>query len=248
MSEIPIGPFDVKNIDEVVAVAKIKARVQNITDYDAQLEYFINMGCRNMGTKETTVKKSKPIDVIEGRAKLPCAFNSLIGVKPIYDTAIAIDESAEYCTDPLQESWYAEKNFLETCGLGSTDPVQHRGNTYEIVGGHIIFSSPFPANLTKCLVAYNGMNTDEDGLMIIVADYEQPLSAYAAWQLLMIYPEIYPQEFQPFYGTRLKALEKEYKEWRASVQSQSQRRHFENNKAYLRNINRALFVNNARYQ
>jgi len=244
MSEVAIGPYDVKNIEEVIAAAKLKVgRIKNITDYDAELEYHINDAARWMCTLETTLKCSKPIDVLEGRAKLPCGMHDLLAVKPLYDQSITPNPDTNYflnCRD--SEMWYTEKNFIELCGSTATDPIQARGNSYEIVGGFIHFNYPYPTNLTKVLVAYKAMATDDNGFMIIHADYEKPLSAYAAWKLLSTYPEIYPKEYLNVYYVTLKNLETEYKQYRAAIQSASQHRHFENNKVTIRNLFNGLFT------
>lgn len=237
-----VGPYSLIPIESILAAAKWKARVKDVSDYDSELEYFINEGARWMNTNETFPKKSCVIDIEEGRAKLPCGFHSLIGLRPIFDPAITPDPVENLCIDPCRNDlWYGDTDFLTNCGVTCDANLLSSSGRYEIVSGQIVLTYPFPTNLIQLEIAFTGFAQADNGLMELPADYELPLSSYAAWQVLSIYPELFgPTAFQPAYFSRLNSLKSEYKNFKLSIQMASERRRFDNEKYAIKRVWQSL--------
>ena len=68
------GYEDTISVDQVIASIKMKLGIPNISDYDVELEVFINEGIRHLSTNQLFVKKPCVLELEDGKARLPSGY------------------------------------------------------------------------------------------------------------------------------------------------------------------------------
>jgi len=166
------------SVDQIIASAKIRLRLTDTSAPDMALEHYILEGGRSINAIDSFVLRQKEIDVIDGRAELPCDFYRFLAVR-ITD----LDE-----TDDVDNSWrnydlvlYVNSPFLYSQGcVSSNDNYINFAQTFQIVDGYIHFNSQTPAQ--KIILSYQARNVDENGVPTFPEHYVRGLVAYACYQ------------------------------------------------------------------
>lgn len=214
-------------IDDVIARTRMQLRLSD-TSQDDFLEVLINEGLKHLDTLSLTTKKQKCICVEGGKAKLPCGFVRLLGIKY---------KATRYDGKPIDVTpVYIDKNFLRSCGveedaLGIYDDFY---NSFQINGDFIYFSSA--GQFDEVEIAYLGYHTDDKDRLLVKEMYERALTAYACYNYAMAYIENYNQYAIEKYS----AVWKAQKQW---IRGKDAREDFENTKFQMGKIFNALLVN-----
>lgn len=200
MEQVEYGSVDLISIDEIVARTKVRLGIKDISDYDAEIEMFINEAASKLKAKPTFVKKDCKIEICDGRAKLPKGFKEIHSVLPLYDNPNCITDGRPF---RIHELWcgpliYAENNYITEC---RNELKQHKFNwrvapivgTMQIQGSYLTF--PIPCKYTHVLISYDGYAVDkETGILEMHPDYEKGFSEYARAMMLDTYNFLYNGE------------------------------------------------------
>jgi hypothetical protein len=180
------------NVEQVVTRAKLRLRLMETSEHDSTLMKFIEEGARGLNATSTYKIQCKNIDIECHKSKLPDCYETLICFQingcsgcctPQVNT---VPPTPIVCTCP--EIFYYDKAAMINCG----DNCGWYNNFFYIQDGFMYFPSSMTADTVK--VWYYGFNVDEDGLMLIDEEMERGLSAYAAFQFAVSYPEQYTPE------------------------------------------------------
>lgn len=183
------------SIDSVLARTKIQLRIDSTTEHDDYLEIMISEALRHLDAITLYVKKQCTLDIVDNKATLPKGFQKLLmmrfisaSLEPEIIDGVEVPRSLPRCY-PV---FYVDTKFLSSCGcdnyLGWTDYT----GTAQIVNDTIHFNSSTTMESGQVHVAYMGLNTDENGRILIYEEYERGLSAYACYMFTMAYSEKYP--------------------------------------------------------
>lgn len=210
-------------LSDVRERTKMSLRIQNTTEHDDFLDVLIMEGHRQLCTNFNLVKKVCCLEIEDHKARIPKGFSQLIGLR------FAGSEGVGF------SSWYADKKFITTCECYDLDNVCSSSDTFVINGQYIFFNSGISAE--KCLLAYFGLNYNNEGDLIIYEDYERGLTAYACWKFLMSYHTDYPLNLTIEY-------KKEWVSQKAYLKGFAQVEDFQRNKREIQNIFKSLTVSN----
>lgn len=201
MSDTPqpaYGYFETIPIEQVVARTKVRLQLKEISDFDGEIELFINEALASLGTKYNFIKKNCRIEITDGKARLPRGFKKLLGLRtiPVVPTTTLNTNTANIFNTTLPwagEQLYLETTFLANCQsdpsiLSSGIPIYSLSGSIEIVGGMVNF--PIPCPFEAAVISYMGYATTEDCVMEVKAAYERALSEYAVWKMLSTYEQI----------------------------------------------------------
>ena len=208
---------EIITIDQVIHSTKQALRLMAITDYDSQIETYINEGAGKIDSKSTSIQKPVLLEVCDGnRVKLPKGYKNWLAVRLVPDSTLpSVQAAADFTTLTVNASYdllYLNKDYLNSCGLtGINNPMLPLSNTFQIVQGYIILTFPLPDGVNHVLLGYEGWNVDSNGLMYLAAKMEVGLRAYACAMMLTIYPEIWNKEYMNFYG---QTVERWDRSWR----------------------------------
>lgn len=172
------------HIDEVIARTKLQLGLTHTTEYDDYFTLMINEGLRHLDCLSLLVKKVCKIDIIDNKAQLPCGFVRLLAARTI-DT-----------NDIWNTITYSDLKFLNKTGC-DTNEVNNYTDSFQINNGYIVFNNNTESETV--MVAYMGWNTDDDGKLLIYADYERALSSYCAYQFTLSFFESYPESIRSDY-------------------------------------------------
>jgi hypothetical protein len=172
------------SVDEVIARTKMQLKLSD-TSNDDFIEVLINEGLKHLDTLSITRKFQKCLCIENGKAKLPCNFVKLLGIR--YKTT-------NYDGKPINVSpVYIDKNFLRSCNVpdSTLEVYDSLDDSFQINGGYIYFSSL--TEVQEAEIAYLGSNVDENDRMVFYEDYERALKAYACYQFTLAFIENYNQ-------------------------------------------------------
>lgn len=193
--------------EEVLTAAKSRLRLMETTIADAYLESLIDEGAIHLGALRTYSVKCKELTIDCYKAQLPDYFEKfLAGQFPTGSCTCGCGcgTSEEELTSLSQSGgcpvWYVNKDVLTNFnGTGCS----YYGNFFDIDAGYIVFPTSTTATTVK--IWYQGLNVDEDGLMVIDSQWKRGLSAYAAFQYAVVYQENYTPEQRERWGSEWKA-------------------------------------------
>lgn len=195
------------SIDEVIARAKIQLRISNTTEHDDYLEIMISEALRHLDALTLYVKKQCILDIVDNKATLPKGFQKLLMMRfvvtelePEIINGVEVPQSIPRCY-PV---FYVDTKFLNSCDCTNPGWNDYTG-TAQIVNNTIHFNTATNMKSGQIHVAYMGLNTDEEGRILIYEEYERGLSAYACSMYTMAYPEQYPLGLSDRYNEIWKA-------------------------------------------
>jgi hypothetical protein len=208
--EIKYGSVDTIPIKQVVA--RTKRRLQLVgTDRDADVELFINEAGATLGAKPTFRLKNCRVEIdSSGRAKLPCGFKRLHGVRvEITDTTTQTTTNPIFPLNPCGDMLYLEKPFFEACGSNENIACKPLIGSIQIVGNQIVF--PIPCPFTHATISFDGYATSESdgGILEMHPSYERGFSEYSRAMMLSTYPNLW----NPEWGSRQAEIDLSFRIW-----------------------------------
>jgi hypothetical protein len=105
-------------------------------------------------------------------------------------------------------------------------------------GNKLVFSAVIEAD-AKLEISYIGFYKDKDCMLVILADYERALSAYARMKFLQAYPERKGQ----FAGTLLQMASREWMNQKRWVKGVAAKNSYDANKYEISRLAKAWFSN-----
>lgn len=172
-------------ISQVIASAKIMLGMENTTEWDSFFQLFGREATRNLRCLGIYTKHQCELEIVDSKSKLPCNFYRL--------TALRFPRNSNESTESnLNNSMgftnfiYVDKPFLEDPGL-NTDPafLANYSQTFQINGEYIYYNTNISDLTSKSEIAYIGLNTDEQGNLIIYEDYERAIRAYMCYHFAL---------------------------------------------------------------
>lgn len=231
------GYEDTISVDQVIASTKMKLGIPNISDYDVELEVFINEGIRHLSTNQLFVKKPCVLELEDGKDRLPSGFRKLLGVRYLPPVTVVGVSGIECPLTSCLPILYIDKRFAAGCGCDNLNRTEDFISSCEIRDGWIYFTRS-PNDGSRVEISYMGFATGDDCNLLIHPDYERALSAYARYNLLNAYPHIKEPH-------SMNLADKAYMEWKAQkdwVKGIAARQNFDNNKYYIKRIYKAWFM------
>lgn len=182
------------SIDEVIARAKIQLRIENTSEHDDFLELMISEGLRHLDALTLYKKKQCQLDIVDNKAELPKGFQKLLGMRfitTVVTTEIVDGVEVETSRPSCSTVFYVDTKFLNSCACENIPGVTDYTSTAQIVNNTLHFNS---SNIEsgQVQIAYMGLDTDENGKLLIHEEYERGLSSYACGQFTLSYSENYP--------------------------------------------------------
>ncbi len=215
--EASYGYYSSIPISQVVARTKVRLQLRDVSDYDGELELWINEACASLGSHYSFIKKNCRIEIVNGKSKLPHGFKKLLGLRtiPVVPTTSTNTNTANIFNTTLPwagEQLYLETTFLTNCQseistLSSGIPIYNISGSIEIVSGYVNF--PIPCPFEAAVISYMGFATGEDCVLEVRAAYERALSEYAYGMFL----QTYPQNWLPEWGNRENAIDRAMNTW-----------------------------------
>lgn len=206
MAAIESGKYSIITTDQCIASAKILLKTET-TDDDIFFEKLVNDAVKKLNCRENYVKKIIQLRVADNKSKLPNGYKQFLG---LWWNNTAINEDC----DPMI---YVDLPFLNSCGCSTTDGTTNYRGYFEIENGWIHYHIDM-TGITEVKFAYWGLNTDENGLMVVMEDYEDAIMYYLCWMYSLQNPNLYPQYMQETFHqnwlaqkNRLKGLSFKYR-------------------------------------
>jgi hypothetical protein len=202
---------DTIHIDQIVARVKTRLQIRDISDYDKDVELFINEAGYSLGAKAIFIKKNCRMEISCGRVTLPKGLKKPYGVRPIIDDC--------QVTLPVNSIWvgqgwnqdllYLDQTFFDTCQneFPTGCSTYNLNEIYQQQGSQLVF--PIPNYFTHAIISYSGYLTDCEGLLEMKAKYERPFGEYAYQMMLRTYPQLW----LPEWGNRETAIDRAERDW-----------------------------------
>ncbi len=214
---VEYGSVDSIEISQIVARTKIRLQIKDLTDFDDEIELFINEAASSLGAKPSFVKKNCKLEIVNGRAKLPCGFKFLLGVIPVCEGQISENEELRNSlwvnggqSSPLL---YLEQTFMQQClpvanTISNCPQIIPLQGVMQIQGNYLVVS--LPTSFTHVIISYDGYAVDgESGILIMHPSYERPFSEYATYMMLRSYPALWNNDW----GNRESELNRANQDW-----------------------------------
>ena len=171
-------------INEIIARTKLQLNLTNTTQYDDYFTLMISEGIRHLDCLSILTKKVCKVEIQDNKAQLPCGFVRLLAAR-------TVDSDNVWGT-----MTYSDLKFLNQTGC-STDNITSFMDSFQINNGYIVFNNNTEA--ATVILGYMGFNVDDDGNIVIYADYERALSSYACYQFALSFFESYPENIRAEY-------------------------------------------------
>lgn len=164
------------NIKQCVSMSKQMLRLFDTTDHDVWLFALANQGARRLSTNETLIIKNCSVEIEEGRWYMPKDAKRIIAFQYT---------SAPLCVPGI----FVDIPFFNSCGCSNFGWF----NLFGILNpnGRWVYMMGEVADGTTAQIAYQALNTDCDGLMIVNEEQAEAIQNYVAWQFAVAYPENY---------------------------------------------------------
>lgn len=164
--------------ESVLTIVKQMLRLSDTTDHDIYLSQQINEGVRRLSTNETLIIKNCTATANNSRFYLPVDCKQILAFR-----------SSTSCL----QGTFVDTNFFTQCGcnaLISSNGISPLSNLIDIVGrwAYLILAVEDGSTFE---IAYQALNSDESGLMVINEEAQIAVQNYAAWKFALSYPENY---------------------------------------------------------
>lgn len=198
---------------QVITRTKFRLGLTNTTLADAYLEKLINEGAQMVDSRQTYIISQTVIPIDCHKATLPQGVLEVIAYRfntqgcsgccmgnPNVTPGTLDVNMAPSCGCPM---WYVANRNVLTNWNGYGQSVAYACDYFAVQGNYIQFPTSIVA--TEVTVYYRGFNTDCDGIMVLDERSERALSAYAAYQYSMTYPQNYAREVRAEWAKEWKA-------------------------------------------
>lgn len=184
------GRYETISIEEIVAGAKMQLRLTNTSEFDDFLTLYVNEGTRNLNCLSLFVKNQCNLEIIDLKSKLPDGFQQLLGLR--FSTTTAGDTV-------FQNMLYVDRRYINT----SVPNTTNYEDTFQIRNGFIHYNSDI--NATEATLVWLGLNIDEFDRLVVYADYERALRAYACYNYALAFHEDFKESTTQRYENTWKA-------------------------------------------
>ncbi len=231
---------DIISIEQVVSSTKMDLGIMDDNRYDILFEKWINEGLRHLGANSLFVKIPLIIEVKAGEKEicLPEGFKKLLGVRWITEVTTTDGTGETITQNACYSVLISDKRFLSDCGCEDLGRIEDSVNMITVNGNKLVFSAVIEAD-AKLEISYIGFYKDQDCMLVILADYERALSAYARMKFLQAYPERKGQ----FTGTLLQMASREWMNQKRWVKGVAAKNSFDANKYEISRLAKAWFSN-----
>ncbi len=175
------GKYSMVPLEEAVSSAKQQLRVEDTSEHDTYMIRLANEAMNSMTGNSTYIKKQCDLDVIDGRAKLPCGFIRLLATR--YLNSEGFPYGYTYV-----DAAFLQENYDNYASINA----QHYFGQFQIQNGYIIFNNP-QLDTTQIRIAFMGRNVDEIGFMLMSERQERGVNAYICWKFTQSYWDRYPK-------------------------------------------------------
>jgi len=229
------------SVREVIANAKMKLRLTNTTEHDLYLEVLANEALDSLDALSQLVKDQCDLTFTNNQAELPKNFSKLLALRLNgCTTTLTNDPIANQLINNCNIAVYVDTKFLDTCGCDTNswgiNNITPYGQGFQINKGFIHFNySQDVAQVNTAVLAYMGLNVDENGDSVIYRRYERAVSAYVRTNFMLTWAENYNQY----------VIEKASREWvnqRSKLIGQDVAKDFQNNKYEINKYFNSLLV------
>lgn len=176
--------------ESVITRTKVRLGLMDTTLHDSTIEMLVQEAARHLDAVDSYVITCVDLEIDCHKVKLPDNCTEILCIQLLdpdntgcvtqpYDPATDISPTTLQACSTNGMMFIADRNVLtEFCGMGGTG--SWFGNVFDTQNGYLVFPSFVSA--TEVRIWYRGLNTDENGIMIIDDFQERGLSAYAAYQ------------------------------------------------------------------
>lgn len=151
------GKYDYISTEQVLTACKIRLGYADVTDFDDELKMYINEGARHLNNSQTFVPKKAVMNFDMGQAKVPCGFQTFIG---LYFAG--------------ENVFYAAKKYFNSLDYNGETVIDSRGSV-DVQQGYMDVGCSRTGDAT---LWYEGANADDEGFFIIPASAERGLVGY----------------------------------------------------------------------
>ena len=218
------GKYSFVSLEEAVSSAKQQLRIEDTSEHDVYMIRLANEAIVSMIDNTTYIKGMCNLDIIDGRAKLPCGFIRLLATR-------FVTNNGNYYGNTYVDASYLQENLTGFASIG----YQHYSGQFQIQNGYIVFNDP-QLNDIAMSVAYMGRNIDSNGLMQMSERQERAVNAYICWKFTLSYFERFPADIRNTY-------EREWVKQKGFLAGLSANERFNENKAEIASIMNAWITN-----
>lgn len=195
---------------QVLGMVKQRLRLTYTSDQDVYLDGLILEGERRLSTNETLIIKDCEVTVQNNKFYMPDDCKRILVLR-----------SQNSCISGV----FLDVPFFKSCGCNVNFYNNPLVNIANINGRWVNFLNTIPDD-TVLDIAYQRLNTGDDGMMIINEEHEIALIAYACYQFGLTYP----QDYTPLQINMWKA---EYNVQANKVRGLAARRQFDQDKLQI---------------
>ena len=174
------GSFNYISFDYIVAEVRQELQLFNGTAENSLIRRLAKQVVGSLYTDDLIIKKEVVLTSEDNTFELPDDFISMTHQRSVAIIEASDQESGSY---PLISA-----NPFFTGAPGGTGDLVYT-SYMQVVGKRIYFNTG--SNVTQIKVAYNGLNTDENGNPLIPAAYERAIIAYCKCK----YAQAFHREF-----------------------------------------------------
>jgi hypothetical protein len=197
--------------EQIVSSVKQQLRIEN-TDWDIYFLKLVNEGIGLLDTLSNYTHREECLEICDKSVELPCGYQNLI--------AFRYGNEAGQCVKGI----YAELPYINYCGCGTYNwatTAQNWRAAAVIDGDCLVFHQDPLADYVY--MAFEGLNVDENGLMVCYQRYEPCIVAYVLWQ--------YYSSIENFAAADRQ--EKRYKDQKRFIKANDQQLRFRKTKAQI---------------
>lgn len=218
--------YNTVSIEDVITNIKLDCSLENTTQFDSYFEIKIKEGLGHLKVLSQTVKKQCKITFNDGTGSLPKDLVRFLALRaichPITAAELANNPTLAYTNNFFNGGiiLYADTTFLSSCGCNINGWNDYRNNV-QINNGFIHFNNHLTPDYG--IMAYMGLNVDENGNALILERYERALTAYGSWR----YKKKFFKQFNQY------IIESDRAEWIAQasrIKGEDAATDFQNNK------------------
>lgn len=168
-------------ISEVISSAKAQLGLEDTNQWDNFFQLFGREAARNLRCLGIYTKHQCKLDIVDSKSKLPCNFYRLVALRfPKNNNQLENDSTTGFFN-----FIYVDKPFLKDCKTGDPAFLANFSQTFQINGNYIYYNTDISTITSRSEIAYIGLNTDEQGNLIIYEDYERAIRAYMCYHFAL---------------------------------------------------------------